>query len=64
MKLVAINDPLGQPHSLTSSEHCFLCFVLLDFENGYGRTETCVKTMIPTAVTVGWLSGSINFLMS
>ena len=39
-----INDPLGQTHSLASSEQCFR-FVLLDFEKD-GWT-TCAKTMIP-----------------
>ena len=55
-----INDPLGQTHSLASSEHCFLLFCFARFEKWgwmYGRT-TCAKTIIPT-VTVGWQSGSI-----
>ena len=35
----------------------FCCFVLLDMKSGDGRT-TCAKTMITTAVIVGWPSGS------
>ena len=44
------NDPLGQTHSLASSEHCFhLKFVLflLDFEK-WGRTDGQVQKMITT----------------
>ena len=48
-----INDPLGQTHSLASSEHCFLLFCFARFEKWgrtYGRTDvrTCAKTMMPT----------------
>ena len=42
-KTGVINDPLGQTHSLASSEHCF---VLLDFEKWgrtYGRTDDMCK---------------------
>ena len=62
-KTGAINDPLGQTHSIASSEHGFHCFVLLDFEkwDGFvsldfekwdGRT-TCAETMIPTGRDCG-----------
>ena len=40
-----INDPLGQTHTLVNSEHCEICFVLLDFEK-WGQTDgrtTCAK---------------------
>ena len=37
-KLKYYNDPLGQTHSLASSELFSLCFVWLDFEN-LGRTD-------------------------
>ena len=49
-KTGVINDPLGQPHSQASSEHCFLLFWFSRFEK-WGRTHgrtTCAKTMIPT----------------
>ena len=61
-KTGVINDPLGQTHSHSSNEHCFLLFCFSTFEKWgrtYGRT-TCVKTMIPKAVTLGWPSGSIS----
>ena len=49
-KTGVINDPLGQTHSLASSEHYFLCLVLLHLKVGTYVRTTCVKTMI---VTVG-----------
>ena len=51
-KTGVINDPLGLTNSLASSEHCFLCVVLLDLISGDGRT-TCVKTIIPTGRDCG-----------
>ena len=61
-KIGVINDPLGQIHSHTSSEHCFLVF-FLDLKSGNGRTDgrtTCAKTMIPTGRDFG-LAKWINF---
>ena len=58
-KTGVINDPLGQTHSLASSEHCFLLFCFAKFEK-WGRTDgrtACLKTNMP-AVTVDWPSGS------
>ena len=53
-----INDPLGQTHSLASSEHCFV-LNLFCFEK-WGRTDAdvrtddmCTKTMIPTGLDCG-----------
>ena len=34
-----INDPLGQTHSLASSEHGFHFFDLLDFEKCHARKQ-------------------------
>ena len=57
-KTGVINDSLGQTHSHTSSEHCFLLFCFSSVDGLlYGRTDglkTCVKTM---AVTLGWPCG-------
>ena len=50
-----INDPLGQIHSLASSDHCFLLFCFARFEKWwrtYGQT-TCAKTMITTSTDCG-----------
>ena len=59
-KTGVINDPLGQAHSLASSEHWFCCYVFLNLKSGDerrtdGRTDrqtdgrtTCAKTIIPT----------------
>ena len=42
-KTGVINYPLGQTHSLASSEHCFrLKFVLFHFEK-WGRTDGHVR---------------------
>ena len=35
---VVINHPLGQTHSLASSEHCFLLLCFVIFEK-WGRTD-------------------------
>ena len=57
-----INDPLGQTHSLASSDHysrlnfALFCEIL---KSGYARTyvrTTSAKIVIPT---VGWPRGSI-----
>ena len=57
------HDPLGQIHSLASSEHCFrlkFVFILLYFEKRW-RTDgqTYAKTMINTGLDYG-LAGWIN----
>ena len=67
-KTGVINDPLDQNHSLASSEHCFLCFVLLYLKSGDGRTDgrtdertdgrtdgrtTCAKAIISTCHVCG-----------
>ena len=60
-KTGVINDPLGQTHSLASSEHFFLCFALLDLKSGDGRT-TCAKTIISTGRDSGlakWININI-----
>ena len=51
----------ARPTVPTSSEHCFLCFVLLDLKSGDGRTDGqhVRKQWSLPAVTVGWPSGSI-----
>ena len=46
-KTGVINDPLGQTHSLVSSDHCFLFFCFAKKVRTDGRT-TCAKIMIPT----------------
>ena len=55
------NVPLGQTHSLTSSEqHCFARFWKVETD---GRTA-CAKTMIPTGRDSGlaeWIKGSFDF---
>ena len=55
-KTSVINDPLGQTHSLASSQHCFypIFFVL---KSGDGR-KTCAKTMI----TAGRDCGSASWI--
>ena len=52
-KLKQDNDPLGQSHSLASSEHCFhLKFLLKKWARTDIRT-TCVKTIITTGRDCG-----------
>ena len=53
-KTGVINYPLGQTHSLASSEHCFR-FVLLDLKSGDGRAagQQVRKQWSLQAVTVG-----------
>ena len=51
-KTDVINDPLGQTHSLASSEHCFLMFCFARSEKWGrtdGRTETTCEKIIITA---------------
>ena len=52
-----INDPLGQTHSLASSEHCFRFKFVLFWKVGMDRRTdertTCAKTMIPTGRDCG-----------
>ena len=38
-KTGVINDPLGQTHSLGSSEHCFRLKFVLFWKSGDGRTD-------------------------
>ena len=47
-KTCIINDPLGQTHSLASSEHCFRFKFLLFLKSGDGQTDGrhVQKTMI------------------
>ena len=56
-KTGVINDPLGQTHSLASSEHCFLLFCFARFEK-WGRTDGqhVRKQWSLKAVTFGWPS--------
>ena len=59
-KVGVIIDPLGQTHSLASSEHCFdFVLFLLNFEK-YGRTggRHVRKQWSLPAMTLGWPSGS------
>ena len=54
-KTCVINDPLGQTHSLASSDHYFLLFCFDRFEK-WGRTNgrtTCTKIMINTGRDCG-----------
>ena len=61
-KTGVINDPLGQTHSLASSEHCFLLVCFARFEK-WGRTDNMCENNDPyRAVTLGWPSGSIRTL--
>ena len=58
-KAEVINDPLGQPHSLASSDYSYLLFCFARFEK-WGRTDKHVRKQLSLrAVTVGWPSGSI-----
>ena len=52
-KTDVINDPLGQTHSLASSEHCFLLFCFARFEKWTDERTTCAKTMITTGRDCG-----------
>ena len=55
-KTGVINDPLGQTHSLASSEHCFLLFcVLLDLKSGDGRTDNMCENNYPNYPYPSWL---------
>ena len=54
-----INDPLGQTHSLTSTEHCYH-FVFLKSLDGRTDGRHVRKQWSLPAVTVGWQSGSIT----
>ena len=61
-----INDPLGQTHSLASSDHYFhLKFVLFcdTLKSRDERTDMCenVCNHVKPSVTVGRLSGSVNW---
>ena len=63
-KTGAINDPVGQTHSLASSEHCFawnlFCFARFWKANGW---TTCAKTMITTGRDCGpteWINNPIH----
>ena len=64
-KTCVIIDPLGQTHSLSSSEHCFrLKFVLFWKVGTDGRTNerTCAETMITTSRDCGsasWITKSV-----
>ena len=59
--MCAINDPLGQTHSLASSDHYLFesCFVLLDFE----KWTTRAKIVITTGRDCGSASWINNKLM-
>ena len=60
-KTCVINDPLGQTHSLASSEHCFRWKFALFWKVGTdGRRVQ--KQWSLRAVTVGWPRGSISDL--
>ena len=45
-KTGVINAPLGQTHSLASSDHCFLLFCFANFEK-WGRTDNMCKNKDP-----------------
>ena len=62
-KTCVINDPLGQTHSLASSDHYFLLFCCARFEK-WGRTygQHVRKQWSLQAVTLGWPSGSKPYL--
>ena len=66
-KTGVINDPLGQTHSLASSEHCYrLKFVLFWQLGTYWRTyerTTCAKTMITTGRYCGLAEWIINTIV-
>ena len=58
-KTGVINDPLGQTHSLTSSEHCFrLKFVLLWKVGTYERTYERITWSLLAGLWI-WPSGSL-----
>ena len=66
-KTGVINDPLGQTHSLDSSEHCsHLKFVLFRKVGMDGRmNEQCAKTMITTTRDCGsasWIKYTSNYV--
>ena len=59
-KTCVINDPLGQTHSPTSSDHYFqatfvlFCDILKSGDGrSEGRAETCTKVMITTCLDCG-----------
>ena len=63
-----INDPLGQTHSLASSEQCFRMDIVLfcyTLKSGVERTDrrtTCAKTMITTGGDCGlaaWIKRTV-----
>ena len=58
-KTCVINDPLGQTHSLASSDHYFMLFCFARFEK-WGRTYV-QKTMITTGRDFGsaeWINNT------